>query len=402
MAMSVISPRGPRTRRGASPSRRSPGTRRRSVVGRGWRRRRHGARRYVGHRVDAGVGEAPLPVGEQRRDLADRAADRGRVEPAGDPADVRQVPQRRPASRRRSRGSRPGPRPGVWVSASPGISVRSAVDLPLCGPPTTATCPAAPARSSHSTSRRCSQRLVDDARSAPAARPRSRVGRRRSGRGPGRPRPGRAARRASAPRASGGSHTWCAGDALAGQPVDDDVQQAPGRLVRRLAGGSRRRRLLRRRARRRDRVVVGRDPAAPVPPPHRLVRAGWCTAGHVRRLEPGQRLGAGLAGSRGRASAAARTRPATPSTVRDSSGGERPQRRSGRTGACPARAAGPPRAAGWPAAGARPSERPTRPIWTNRSMKSGLAASSSVNSSQTTSRRRQRRAAARRPARARS
>ena len=62
-----------------------------SVGGRGGRR--WPAAPVGGHAVDAGLGEAPLPVVEQRRDLADRAADRGRVEPAGDPADVWQVPQ---------------------------------------------------------------------------------------------------------------------------------------------------------------------------------------------------------------------------------------------------------------------------------------------------------------------
>ena len=42
--------------------------------------------------VDAVLGEEPLPVGEQGGDLADRPADRGGLEAAGDAADVRQLP----------------------------------------------------------------------------------------------------------------------------------------------------------------------------------------------------------------------------------------------------------------------------------------------------------------------
>ena len=54
-------------------------------------------------------------------------------------------------------------RAGVWVSDSPHRTVRSRVDLPLCGPPTTATCPVPPDRVSHSRSRRCSYGLSTSA-----------------------------------------------------------------------------------------------------------------------------------------------------------------------------------------------------------------------------------------------
>ena len=44
----------------------------------------------------------------------------------------------------------------MWISASELISEATTVDLPLRGPPATATCPAPAARSTHSGSRRCS------------------------------------------------------------------------------------------------------------------------------------------------------------------------------------------------------------------------------------------------------
>ncbi len=56
---------------------------------------------------------------------------------------------------------------------------------------------------------------------------------------------------------------------------------------------------------------------------------------------------------------------------------------SGRTDASPARAADPHRAVGWPATDACPSERPSRPIATNNSAKSGCWLSNSENSSTT-------------------
>ena len=100
--------------------------------------------------------------------------------------------------------------------------------------------------------------------------------------------------------------------------------------------------------------------------------------------EPHQRLGDVLEVPVARASGAARTRrarrarPATPAP-RTCAG------RCGRTGACRARAAGPPPAAGDASSRCTPSDRPTRPICTNRSMKSGFAVSSSENSSHTMS-----------------
>ena len=128
-------------------------------------------------------------------------------------------------------------------------------------------------------------------------------------------------------------------------------------------------------------------------------------AGDVGGPEPGQRLDAGLAGSRCRAARAARrrrarrARPGSPSR-RTCAG------RSGTTGGSPAGASGPRPGAARRAAGARRGERPSRPIITNRSMNSRCAASSSLNSSTTTNRvgsgrerRRRRRGPARSPAR---
>ena len=85
-------------------------------------------------------------------------------------------------------------RPGTWVAASAVIRVRSAVDLPDWGAPTTATLPAAPDRSTISGSRRCS-----NGRSTTPIGTRS---------GPA-PASGSTVQRGAA--SSGGSQTWCAG-----------------------------------------------------------------------------------------------------------------------------------------------------------------------------------------------
>ena len=168
--------------------------------------------------------------------------------------------------------------------------------------------------------------------------------------------------------------------ALPGEPGDQHVEQAdPAVGDRGGHGGGRRRRC------RGDRM--------------RGVRQHQCAA-RRRRPASATRRGTGpetyaawnrtsgsvpaLAGSRGRARGAARRRrarrapPATParenvrSPIRYDRWVSRPRSR--------------PSSRRWEASSrCTPSDRPSRPIWTNRSMKSGLADSSSENSSQTTS-----------------
>ena len=269
------------------------------------------------------------------------------------------------------------------------MSVRSRVLLPLCGPPTTTDVAAAAGQVQPSAGRGAARRACRRCRPAPAGR-RCSVGSRR-----GRPRSGSpasgpaAAGPACGGSASGGSHTWCAGGP-ARQPVDEDVEQRLDRRVVRPSGRPARRPARRGRRAPRTRVAYvthRRSPSTVAGAPRRVAAgSGPDTYAALNRVSgsvpilqvavPGRARQLVGVGRR-------RARPGSPSPRTSAA-------RCGTTGGSPARASGPRPGAGEASSRCTPSERPSRPICTNMSMKSGWADSSSLNSSTMTSRLRQR------------
>ena len=352
-----------------------------------------------GHRVDAELGEALLAVGEQGRDLGDRAADRRR---------------RRAGRRRRRRAA------GRAARASAAAAEVEAVELHLrrrvgqrqarrsacaarwscrsAAPPTTATWPAAPARASHSRSRRCSNGRSTTATGTCSAPCSSGLADGQAAAGSDR-RPGRAARRAStatAPAAAARPGAPAGPGRRAGRPArragsrpaGSTRPPRPGRLGRWRRGTSVR-------ERQHPAPTVGAGPA----PAPAAVRPG-----DVGGLEPRQRLGVGLqvAVARG-AGQLVRVRHAEHRAATPSAENVRSPIRYDRWVSSPRSRPSSSRCEA--SSRCTPSDRPSRPIWTNRSMKSGLADSSSLNSSQTIEQdgqRRQRRARPRGPARSRA
>ena len=109
-----------------------------------------------GHRVDAELGEAVLPLVDEGRHLGDGPADRLGVAPAGDTRHVRQLDEaaQRPAAEVEAVELHLAT--GCGSARGSRCSERSSVLLPDCGPPTMTTLPPAPSSSTTNGSRRCS------------------------------------------------------------------------------------------------------------------------------------------------------------------------------------------------------------------------------------------------------
>ena len=101
--------------------------------------------------------EVRLAAVDDAGHLGDDAAHDVGLGAGADAGDVRQPGQRRRTCRRRSRARRTATPAASSSAPCSSTIVRSSVLLPLRGPPTTATWPAAPARSTVRVSRRCSR-----------------------------------------------------------------------------------------------------------------------------------------------------------------------------------------------------------------------------------------------------
>ena len=236
------------------------------------------------------------------------------------------------------------------VSARLAMIVRSSVLLPLRGPPTTATWPAAAGRgrpracrgAARTAGRRC--RAARRGRPAPATRRETR------------PSSGSTARSGSSSSrvsgtSSGGSQTWWAAGPWPSMCADRDVEQRLLVAGARPATGSGSGSAIGTSSCCTSEIVNGRMPRQLAALVAAYAHPARRRPGDVRRLEPQHRrrveLEVAEAGDR-RAARRRRARRAPPGTPapRTSAG------RSGRTGASPGRAAGPPPAAARPAAGA--------------------------------------------------